>query len=260
MRLLGLLLVASQLAAAAPARPEIAIIIDDLGNRRADGERALALPGPLNFGILPHTPYAKRLAAIAVRRDHEVIIHMPMQPVGASNPGPGALGVHMSRLDVENALTRALSAVPQARGLNNHMGSLATAHEALMRTVMQTLSRRAPAKFFYLDSRTAATSVSERLARAYQVPHLSRDVFLDNVREASAIRTQLKLLVAKAQRRGHAIGIGHPYVETLQVLEAEVPRLIATEVRLVKLSRLAHRLGHKHKLARQNSLFPPANE
>ena len=258
--MLGLLLVASQFAAAEPLRPEVAIIIDDLGNRRADGERALALPGPLNFGILPHTPYAKRLAAIAVRRDHEVIIHMPMQPLGASNPGPGALAIHMSRLDVENALARALSAVPQAQGLNNHMGSLATAHESLMRTVMQTLSRLAPAKFFYLDSRTAATSVSERLAHAHQVPHLSRDVFLDNVREASAIRTQLELLVAKAHRTGHAIGIGHPYAETLEVLEDEVPRLVAAKVRLVKLSRLAHRLGHQPQLARQNSLIPSTNE
>ena len=251
---LGLLLLLPRITTAESLGPEIAIIIDDLGNRRNEGEQAIALPGPINYGVLPHTPFAKHLANMAVNGDHEVIIHMPMQPVGASNPGPGALDVSMARDTVARARKRAMSAIPQARGLSNHMGSRATAHEALMASVMQTLSRLAPSEFFYVDSRTVATSVSRRLARAHRIPHLTRDVFLDNVRERRAIQIQLEKLIAVAERRGYAIGIGHPYLETLEVLELELPRLMTAGITFVKLSRLAARVGQSPQLAQGASV------
>ena len=45
-------------SAGGPAAPvRVAIIIDDLGNHRALGYEAVALPGPLTYSILPSRPF-----------------------------------------------------------------------------------------------------------------------------------------------------------------------------------------------------------
>lgn len=222
---------------------EVAIVIDDLGYRRSEGERAIALPGPVNYGILPHTPHARRLALEATARAHEVILHMPMEPFGSSNPGPGALHISMTPVTIERKLQKALSTLPAVKGLSNHMGSRATSHVSFMNSLMETLARIAPPEFFYLDSRTTGATSSARAARKHGVPHLSRDVFLDHTREKHLIRGQLEELLSLATRRGYAIGIGHPYPETLEVLEDQLPRLWSRGIKLVALSDLAARLA-----------------
>ena len=45
-------------------RPVIALIIDDLGNLRGEGLRALELRGPVTYAFLPHTPHAAGLARL----------------------------------------------------------------------------------------------------------------------------------------------------------------------------------------------------
>ena len=39
---------------------DLLIIIDDVGNNKALGERTVNLPGPLNLAFLPHTPHAAK--------------------------------------------------------------------------------------------------------------------------------------------------------------------------------------------------------
>lgn len=52
----------------------MAIVIDGLGKARADiAVEFLAFPKPLTFAILPGQPDSERLAAEAVKRDHEVL-------------------------------------------------------------------------------------------------------------------------------------------------------------------------------------------
>jgi len=50
-------------------------------------------------------------------------------------------------------------------------------------------------------------------------------VFLDHDPDEASIRRQFHLLVQLAHRNGAAVAIGHPYPETLAVLEDELPRL-----------------------------------
>ncbi len=65
-----------------------------------------------------------------------------------------------------------------------------------------------------------------------------RNIFLDNVREIEAINRQFDKLVAIARDRGNALAIGHPYPETLEVLERRLPGLASSGVELVSLSKL----------------------
>ncbi len=232
LALSALVATAATAAEAQRARPAlISVLIDDMGYRLGDGLAAIALPGPLGYSILPHTPHAKRLLEAAREAGREVLVHLPMEAVqGNGLLGPGALRADMNHEIFVDTVHQGLDSLPAAVGVNNHMGSLLTRHTLPMGWLMQSLKSRG---LFFIDSRTTAHSVAARVAREHAVPVLSRDVFLDNEREADHVRAQFHALVAIARRRGHALGIGHPHPVTVAVLASELAALDPLEVRLV---------------------------
>jgi uncharacterized protein len=125
--------------------------------------------------------------------------------------------------------------VPEARGVNNHMGSLATADGRVMNVVAQELARRG---LFFIDSRTTDRTVAAEAAARARVPWASRRVFLDDIQTEPEILRSLDDLVAKARAEGSAIAIGHPHPTTLAVLERELPRMSERGVRLVRITEL----------------------
>lgn len=225
------LVAASAEAKAESARPTIAIIIDDLGDGLADGRRAIALPGAVALSILPHTPFGQRLAEEAHQRGKQVMLHLPMEALEALDPEPGEIAADMPALELAVTLAHDLRTVPHAAGINNHRGSRLTQNGPAMATLMQVLQMQGP--LFFIDSLTSADSVAARVARQQGVPSLARDVFLDNDRDPQAVAGQFERLVDIARRRGHALAIGHPYPETLALLERRLPGLAARGILLV---------------------------
>jgi len=223
-------------AGAGNSEARIAIVIDDLGNLYAEGLRTLELPGPVSFAILPFTPYSQKLARLAHNLGRDVLVHLPMQAHGHNNLGPGALYAGMSRDQLAQQVRAALRAVPFARGLSNHMGSMLTEQRQPMTWLMQTLKQEH--KLFFLDSRTTALTQAAHAAQASHLPNTSRDVFLDNEIDEAAIGRQFDVLLEKARLNGTAVAIGHPHPQTLKVLESRLPALRAQGIRLVSLSRI----------------------
>jgi polysaccharide deacetylase 2 family uncharacterized protein YibQ len=225
-------------AAAEPGTPVIAIIIDDVGYRHRQDREALQLPGPLAYAILPHSPHAEEMSALALHGGKDVLLHLPMEAVKPEQNrflGPGGLMLDMEREEFVNTLRRNFRSVPQAIGANNHMGSLLTKHAGRMEWLMEYLKSNGK---FYVDSMTSNMSVAATVAVRTQVPNLSRDVFLDNHQDARNIRTQFRELIDTAHRRGAALAIGHPHPETIAVLREELARLDAHGVGLVGLREL----------------------
>jgi len=217
-------------AAAAPV-PRITIIIDDLGNRASDARRVASLPGPVACAVLPDTPYAEAVARACRDAGKDVLLHLPMQGSDpAAKPGDGQLTVHQSREEMGQRLDAALGRVPFATGVNNHMGSALTPRVAHMHWLMRDLAARG---LWFVDSYTTAASVAAESARLAGVPALRRDVFLDSERETGAIAAQWERLLRIAAEAGHAVAIGHPHAETLDVLEAVLPGLPARGFSLV---------------------------
>ena len=113
--------------------------------------------------------------------------------------------------------------MPGAVGVNNHMGSAATADPRVMRSVAGVLSDRG---LFFLDSRTTDATVAERVAEEASVPAVHGACFSTTSRPPTPCRAQLAELLRRARREeGSAIAIGHPYPATLAVLERELPGL-----------------------------------
>jgi hypothetical protein len=213
--------------------PQIIIIIDDLGDNLQAGLRTTRLPGEVTVAILPHTPNATTLAKEAHRHNKEVMLHMPMSNLHKRALGPGGLTPEMSQQQFLYTLRSALNAIPHLKGINNHMGSELTQLPPQMRWVMQELSCR---DLYFVDSRTSPNSVAYQTAKQQDIAHLRRDVFLDHHREPEKIAAAFQQLLHVARKRGLAIGIGHPYPETLKELEKSIPKLATQGIALVKPS------------------------
>jgi polysaccharide deacetylase 2 family uncharacterized protein YibQ len=249
--LLGLFLFwfapASAQAPTPPAAAVVGIVIDDIGNSPRDGRRAIALPGPVAVAVLPHTAYGAALAEEAQRAGKEVLLHLPMDADGETetDPGPGRIEAQMSAREIAAMLAYDLETVPNAVGVNNHMGSRLTQNAAIMGVLMQSIHTRGG--LFFLDSRTSPRSIAARSAAEHGVPALERDVFLDNDRGEDAVWSSIRRIERLLTVRGHAIAIGHPYPETFTVLERWLPMLAARGIRVVPLAVLLKRQKGKTK-------------
>lgn len=202
------------------SRPLLAIVIDDVGLDRRRSRRAWELPGPLTLSFLP---YARDLSAQAqAARDHgqELMLHLPMQPTGRQDPGPGALLVSLSETELRQRTRTALASFAGYVGVNNHMGSRFTAFRPGMETVLHELRAQG---LMFLDSRTTGQSLGDRLAHEIGLPSIVRHVFLDDENTLPAVRRQLAETEALARRQGFAIAIGHPHDATLQALAEWLP-------------------------------------
>jgi len=220
-----------------PARghPRIAIVLDDLGLNAAATMGALDLPAPTTLSFLPYGRSLDAWAFLARARGHEVLLHMPMQPIGPERPGPNALRVDLSDAELQRRLKANLDSFTGYVGINNHMGSRFTASAASMAKIVAPLRRRG---LIFLDSRTIGASRAAAVTREAGVPTLERDVFLDDVIDRAQIARQLDEVEAIARRHGQAIAIGHPHAATLAELRAWIPSLAEKGLVLVPLTAL----------------------
>ena len=214
------------------ASGDIVLIIDDVGFEGQPLERMMALDPNVNVAILPNGTRAAEFADRLNERGFEILCHLPMEPRGRETPGRNAILTSMSDEEIAKATRENIEAVPHALGVNNHMGSLATSD----RRVMQSVLRAIPEGMYFIDSRTGGKSVAADVAREMNVRTAARHVFLDDVATSSAVRRQLRELASAAEKRGVAIGIGHPYPVTLRVLAEELPELKARGFRLIRAS------------------------
>ena len=228
--------------------PVIAVIIDDLGDRPALGRQALALPGPVACSILPHTPFAREFATTAHALGKEVMLHQPLEADTDNHLlGPGAMTLGTTREQMRSTLRENLATLRHVSGMNNHMGSLFTRHAEPMGWLMKEL--RAAGDLYFVDSVTTGGTMGRQQARLVGVANARRDVFLDHVQEAEHVAVQFEVLKLAARRQGYAIGIGHPFTVTLEMLDKALPRLAATGYRLVSVRELIEVRATRQKAA-----------
>lgn len=218
-----------------PAGPLLTIIMDDLGRSTYAAEVLTSLAQQVTFAILPEEPHAVQVAELAHAAGHEVMLHVPMEPQGypAVNPGSEALFVKYDEADIRRRFDQFLTKVPHVTGANNHMGSRFTEDVRALTPVMESSREKG---LFFVDSRTTGHSRVSEVAQSYGVPTMSRDVFLDNVADVDAIIREIRRLEGKARRQGTAIGICHPYPETLKALQSELPKLAERGIKVVPVA------------------------
>ncbi len=204
----------------ASSGPRIVIIFDDVGFDGAAFDRIRALPGPLTLSFLPYAPNVNQMVEKAKRDGHEILLHLPMEPVRkANNPGPNALTTADSDAQLKQKLQTNLQLFNGYVGVNNHMGSRLTANKRAMKLVLEEINRR---NLYFVDSVTTGRTVASKVAEEIGANAWNRDVFLDadhGDTGAPNVKARLDELEQKALANGYAIAIAHPYTSTIETLE-----------------------------------------
>ncbi len=224
--------------ASAPLKPRAAIVIDDVAYNLSLLDQYASLQAPLTLAVLPGEKRAKEFSGRAHHLGFEVIIHLPLEPVDAvkNNPGQAGLLLHMTPEEMKRKFDRDVETVPDAVGVNNHMGSAFTENEFAMTNLLGWVKGKG---MFFLDSRTSQKSVAARVAKRMGLAHLTNHTFLDNVDETEAIKGQLDKVMGLALRYKRTVAIGHYRRKYLHAaLQAKLPEFRAKGIELVVLSDL----------------------
>ena len=214
----------------------VSIVLDDMGLNRKRLNEGIELGGPLTLSFLSYAPNLIEQTTIASSKGHELMLHLPMEPLGDEDPGPGALLVDMKNMHLKQTLNLALEKFPNFIGVNNHMGSRFTSNSKSMQFLLRNLKERG---YLFLDSVTTSGSVALKMGRRLEAPVVARDIFLDDVDDEKEVKLRLAQTELIAKKTGTAIAIGHPRKATLRVLKDWMHGLEQKKIQLVPLSTIA---------------------
>lgn len=147
--------------------------------------------------------------------------------------------------DMEDAAIRerveeAFSVLPDAAGMNNHMGSAIMEDARSLSAVMEVLKEKGVP---FVDSMTTAKSLGKAVAAEKGVALLERDVFLDSTDSVAVVKDNLRKAGEVALEKGAAIAIGHVGPEggkiTAQAIKEVAPELERAGITFVTVSELA---------------------
>ncbi len=218
-------------------KPKIVLIIDDFGHQlyTEPVQGFLQIDIPLTVAVMPGLWASRQVAAEARKLGKEVILHLPMEPehMPSGTRGPMIM-TSMTRDEIFRVLDQTAREFPEAYGLSNHMGSLATQNPWTMKALTKWCNVR---NWWVVDSITHPGSVLYAEALREGAPAIKRDIFLDHVDDPSTIRAALHRAVRAARRiQRPIIAIAHPRELTWEVLKEEIPRMKNNGVEFIPLS------------------------
>ena len=217
---------------------KITIVIDDfgvIGGSLLDG--FFDLDRELCFAIFPGEPYSVQTMQRATAQRRETLIHVPMEPIGypSVNPGKNPILLQHTENQIDRMLSSFIAELPDAIGINNHMGSLATTDSDVMQAVMNTLKKH---NKVFLDSRTTNVSVGFQTAQKAHIRAFRNDIFLDSPNiSQSTMDAKLNQIIQMSGSKNHIIAITHCHnKEKLDYLKTFISRLKKAGFTLVPLS------------------------
>ncbi|MBF7958679.1 divergent polysaccharide deacetylase family protein [Rahnella victoriana] len=231
---------------------KLSILIDDFGYRQHEENQVLQMPKAVSVAIFPNAPDSQMMMNKAHQQGREILIHLPMAPLSKQPLEKDTLTPSMSAEQVKRIVDQAISNIPYAIGINNHMGSAMTSSLTGMENVMQAMNAH---NLFFLDSMTIGNTQSVKAAQGTRVKVIKRNVFLDDVQNEAEIRHQFERAIQLARRNGYAIAIGHPHPTTVKVLQQMLPNLPA-DIQLVRPSDL---LNEPQRSTPAGKTPPPAS-
>ena len=214
-------------------RGKMALIIDDIGYGSDISMQLKNLNIPVTGSIIPSAQNARDEALRMQKLNLEIMVHIPMESKNNGYQNWDYITTASSADQMGRVLQRAREIIPQARGINNHMGSLLTQDRRAMTAFLSQVKKTG---LFFIDSRTSQNSEAYQIARALGIPAARRDVFIDHQQEYGYTRNQLKKLVRLAVDRGRAIGIGHPFPSTFRAIRDSIPYIRDSGVEVVFVS------------------------
>ena len=203
----------------------LAIIVNEFATQNKALIRGFcALKQTITLSIFPGFDKTAWIAEQAAAAGHGVMLNIAMEPLDYPNrdPGPNAVLVDHPPETVRKLIWMARANLPQATGLNNHMGSRLTADRTAIGRVLKEVDCLG---LFFVDSFTNPRSVAYTVAEEMGIPTGRNSMFLEQKITQKSIERSLETLAEMAGISGTVIGIGHAKPATLAALEHMLPEL-----------------------------------
>ncbi len=214
---------------------KLAIIVDDCGYD-IKAVRALTKIGlPFSYAILPYKNFSSDALEVIKTSGNVPMLHLPMEPSNRSSMSEGSKTIctDMKEKEIRKLTQNALKSLPGVMGVNNHQGSKATSDKRVMEVVLRELKAQ---DMFFVDSRTASTSVGRDTAKKMGVKTAKNDIFLDNSKDVEDIRRQVLKAIALAEKNGTAIAICHARPATVKMWEKYADEFRKTGISFVHVT------------------------
>ena len=217
---------------------EIAFVVTDLDPASEPLFRSfLASSIPFTIALRPDLPHVGRAARAVTDAGRDLFLNLPMEPRGYPrvDPGKDAILLDLSRVEIEERISRSLGALGDPRGIVTRMGSAAVNDPDVMHAVLAEVKRR---DLLFVDAHGGGPSVVEETGEEIGARTLTLGGTLDASGSPAAIRARLDQLIATAQQRGALAVAVRANAMVLTVLEAERGKLEKEGVAVVPASKL----------------------
>jgi len=192
---------------------------------------------PFTIALRPDLPHAGRAGREVKDAGRELFLHLPMEPRGYPrvDPGKNAILLDLSRVEIEERISRSLGALGDPQGIVTRMGSAAVNDPDVMHAVLGEVKRR---DILFVDAHGSGPSVVEETGEEMGARTLTLGATLDGSGSPAAIRARLDQLIQTAQQRGALAVAVRANSVVLTVLEAERDKLEKEGVAIVPASKL----------------------
>lgn len=217
----------------------IAIIVGGLGLSQTGTQRAIEeLPSEITLAFAASGNSLQRWMQASRRQGHEILLQVPMEPFGSSDPesDPNTLLVDAPRAKNLERLHEAMASITGYTGIMNHLGGRLLSNVDALEPLLRDVSARG---LLFLDDGSSARSTSGTLAKAIDLPHAFADMTLDGQVETAAILRKLDDLERLALRKGSAIGVASAFDESVQAIRQWVQEASRRGIEIVGVSALA---------------------
>ena len=229
----------------ADRKPRIAIIISNLGLSDTYTEATLELlPEDITLSFSHVAPRLKSWVREARQKGHEILLDIPMEPIGFPKNDPGRATLLTSSNEVEN-LNRLEHIMKQAGGYVGLLGTLGTKfmlHSETFLPVLRSIKQRG---LIYVDSRSTSRSLGPELASSIQLPKAFNNVFVDKEPSQEKIKNKLEELERIALKRRFAVGIAQPLPITIEILSQWAKGLKTKQIALAPITAIVDKQSQR---------------
>lgn len=224
------------LAVTSSTRPKIAIVLGGMGlNAKLTTKAIKELPGDISFGFAPYGTNLQEQVNQARAKGHEIMLQLPMEPVGypGTNPGPNTLLSDASSEKNIESLHWLMKRFSGYSGVTNYMGARLLVTADALQPVMNELKKRG---LVYLEDASVSLTLSPKIGDATRLPVRRASVTIDADPTPSAIAEALNQLEQEAIANGSAIGTGSGLEVTIETVAEWAKDLQEKGILLVPVS------------------------
>jgi polysaccharide deacetylase 2 family uncharacterized protein YibQ len=199
-------------------QPKIAIILGGMGlNDKLTARAGRDLTGDITFAFAPYGPNLQDQVNKAREQGHEILLQLPLEPVGfpASNPGPKTLLADADTPTNLQNLQWHMSRFTGYAGVVNYMGGRFMASPDAVKPMLAELKKRG---LYFVEDGSLPLSSTDDVAQGLRQPVRHADIVIDANPDAQSISDALAKLEEQARSQGFAMGTGSGLAVTVDTV------------------------------------------